>query len=156
MLEKVNKSQKYITLVVLILAISGLSGGSYLYYQTAEGIKQNTADLEIKILEMDSTIVKLENKNNTLTYALQKEQEKNGIFETQIGEISGTVGKLDKLSKTDKELLQKYSKVYFLNEHYVPDSLATITPEFLANHEAQKIHAKVWPFLEKLLLEASS
>src|SRR3989339_1352175 len=156
MLEKVNKSQKYITLVVLILAISGLSGGSYLYYQTAEGIKQNTADLEIKILEMDSTIVKLENKNNTLTYALQKEQEKNGIFETQIGEISGTVGKLDKLSKTDKELLQKYSKVYFLNEHYVPEALVLVPKEFL--YESKKeisTHAKVLPYLGGLLNAAS-
>ena len=124
MFEKGNKNQRYITLVVLILAVLGLSGGGYFYYQTATGIIQNTGYLEEKILELGS-------KNIALAEDLKKEQEKNGIFETQIGEIAGTVDTLDKLAKTDKELLQKYSKVYFLNEHYAPEALSLIPAEFL-------------------------
>lgn len=150
MLEKVNKSQKYITLVVLILAILGLSGGSYLYYQTAEGIIANTGYLEEKVMELGS-------QNIILAEELQKEQAKNGAFETQIGQIAGTVGTLDKLAKTDKELLQKYSKVYFLNEHYVPEALAQISEDFL--YESKKeawIHSKVLSYLEALLKGAKN
>lgn len=150
MLEKVNKSQKYITLVVLILAILGLSGGSYLYYQTAEGIIANTGYLEEKVMELGS-------QNIILAEELQKEQAKNGAFETQIGEISGTVGKLDKLSKTDKELLQKYSKVYFLNEHYIPEELSLIPTEFIYESKKEiKIHTKVLPNLVNLLNAAKN
>lgn len=148
MLEKVNKREKYITLVVLVLAILGLSGGSYLYYQAAEGIIANIGYLEKKVMELGGQNIALADK-------LQKEQAKNGIFETQIGEISGTVGKLDKLSKTDKEFLQKYSKVYFLNEHYVPEALAHISKDFL--YESKKevwVHSKVLSYLEALLKDA--
>jgi zinc D-Ala-D-Ala carboxypeptidase len=65
------------------------------------------------------------------------------------------VDTLEKLSKTDKELLQKYSKVYFLNEHYVPPRLKNIDKEFLFNKEKpMQIHASVDSYLEDLLEDA--
>lgn len=77
-------------------------------------------------------------------------------FSGQIEVISSTVGVLDKLSKTDKELLQKYSKVYFLNEHYVPDTLTEVDDNLVFNQGGGNllVHAQVWPFLKELLLEA--
>jgi len=150
MLEVGKKNQRYITLVVMVFAVTGLSAGGYLYYNTTQDIIQNTIYLEEKTFDLG-------NKNVLLAEELKKEQAKNGAFETQIGEISGTVGKLDKLSKTDKELLQKYSKVYFLNEHYIPESLALISKDFL--YESKKeawIHTKVLPYLEELLKGAKN
>ena len=44
----------------------------------------------------------------------EAEREKLASLEAETKEIGSTVGDLDKLSKTDPELLQKYSKVYFL------------------------------------------
>jgi D-alanyl-D-alanine carboxypeptidase len=86
---------------------------------------------------------------------LGTEVYKNTLFSGQISEIAGTIGKLDKLSKTDKELLQKYSKIYFLNENYIPESLTPIPSEFLyeTNKEMQ-IHTKVLPYLLELLKAA--
>ena len=61
------------------------------------------------------------------------------------------------MRKTDPELLQKYSKVYFLNEHYVPGELDEINSEFI--HDKSRpflIHAKVKPFLENLMRQANN
>lgn len=80
------------------------------------------------------------------------EKNKNDSFQNQINKISGTVGSLDKLSKTDKELLQKYSKVYFLNENYIPEKLVQIDKKYLYTESVPKeIHAKVEPFLNDML-----
>lgn len=148
--EGKHKYEKPVFFSVLILAIVGFSLGGYFYYGIASGIVQNTADLENKILE-------LEDRNIALTKTLKTEQQKNESFSAQIGQIAGTVGRLDKLSKTDEELLQKYSKIYFLNENYVPGLLAPIPANFIfeAGKKVQ-IHSKVLPFLESLIKAAES
>lgn len=80
------------------------------------------------------------------------EKNRNEVFSDQIKKISGTVGVLDKLSKTDKELLQKYSKVYFLNEHYIPEKIVPIEKKYLYNEDLKKsIHGKVEPYLNDLI-----
>ncbi|MEO7596994.1 MAG: M15 family metallopeptidase, partial [Candidatus Paceibacterota bacterium] len=57
---------------------------------------------------------------------------------------------------TDPELLKKYSKVYFLNEHYVPLSLRTIDPDYLSPKATNKeISSDVWPFLRDLFQNAA-
>ncbi len=148
MAEKNRKYEKQTFIAVLVIAILGFSAGGYIYYGIAKNIVQNTTDLEGKVLE-------LQDKNITLAQTLKAEQQKNGAFEYQIGQIASTVGTLDKLSKTDKELLQKYSKVYFLNENYVPESLTDIPSKYLYDKSKEtKIHTKVLPYLEDLMAEA--
>lgn len=79
-------------------------------------------------------------------------QTRVGGVEGTVGQISGTVSTLEKLSKTDPELLQKYSKVFFLNEHYVPERLVTIDPAYIYNGRTTvPIHALVWPHLKELM-----
>ncbi len=117
-------------------------------------------DAQILNLEAMMTIMKqefaLSEENRTeLTEMLDEEKDRNEEFEDQINSISGTVGKLDKLSKTDPELLQKYSKVYFLNEHYTPPKVVQISQEFrFKKDEPEYIHGQVWPYLEDLLEDA--
>lgn len=87
----------------------------------------------------------------------QMELKRNDQLAEQISGLATSVQALDKLSKTDKELLKKYSKVYFLSEHYTPERLATITPEFLyPERENLRIHSAVQNYLEQMLREASS
>ena len=51
--------------------------------------------------------------------------------------------------------MQKYSKVYFLNEHYIPEKIVPITKKYLYNEEASKsIHAQVAPYLDKMIDDA--
>lgn len=86
---------------------------------------------------------------------LRDEEERNDAMENQVRDLAGTVSDLDKLSKTDKELLQKYSKVYFLNEHYIPESLREIDKEWKYSEDRQhQLHSKVMPFFDKMLEDA--
>lgn len=85
----------------------------------------------------------------------RKEKNKNDDFQDQIKEIAGTVGDLDKLSKTDEELLQKYSKVSFLNEHYVPSDLSDIKKEYMYDESRKfEFHSDALPYLEDLIEDA--
>jgi LAS superfamily LD-carboxypeptidase LdcB len=89
---------------------------------------------------------------NALSTERQNIESKLGTVESRVGSISGTVGTLEKLSKTDPELLQKYSKVFFLNEHYAPERVSEITAKYLYREESPEvIHASVWPSLKNLL-----
>jgi zinc D-Ala-D-Ala carboxypeptidase len=77
-------------------------------------------------------------------------------FDSEVGELSGSVKTLEKLTTTDPELLQKYSKVYFLNEHYKPADLSIIKEMYdLVNGKEVSIHSDVAPFLDKLLEAAT-
>jgi LAS superfamily LD-carboxypeptidase LdcB len=150
MLNKIKNRQKYLIVIVLVLAILGIAVGGYFYYQTNEGVKQNILYLENKIFE-------LENENIALGDALVKEQQKNNDFSSQIGQLAGTVGRLDQLSKTDKELLQKYSKIYFLNENYVPENLVDIPADYVAEKGKEiKFHTKAFPYLQMMIVSAKS
>lgn len=146
---KISKANILLGLVVILVVV--LLGGSYKFYKTTE--KLNIIQTQLATTTAELVITRTDKES--LSQALYSEQQKNNLFESQIKEISGTVGTLDKLSKTDKELLQKYSKVYFLNEHYLPSDLATVTPIYVYEKErAQKIHAKALPYLEEMIKDA--
>ncbi len=84
-------------------------------------------------------------------------QDRLGGFESQVGTISGTVDILEKLKDTDREILQKYSKVFFLSEHYAPARLSRIEAEYTYDPaRPEKISAQVLPFLEKMLNAANN
>lgn len=105
--------------------------------------------------ELKTAFALSEENGSELLSMLTAEKNKNEVFEEQIGDISGTVGKLDKLSKIDPELLMKYSKVYFLNEHYAPEKISEIPPESrFKTEEPEYISAQVSPFLSDMLENA--
>jgi len=151
---KVDRSTKWnYVFVAAVLVLLGVSG--YYGWQRYVALEK---DLANKNTELSSTLERLGDLQEERDYIynnLLTEQAKNNLFEEQIKQIAGTVGDLDKLSKTDEELLQKYSRVYFLNEHYVPEALATITPEYVfEQNRVNKIHAKVLPFLNNMIKAA--
>jgi len=85
----------------------------------------------------------------------RKEKNKNEEFEDQLDDLSDVIGDLDKLSKTDEELLQKYSKVSFLNEHYIPEDTKEIDDEWkYSESKPNALHSKVMPFFEDMVEEA--
>lgn len=145
---------------ILFVVILGAIGGSYYSFvrlmalenevETLRGeISKNTALLRDEIATTSSSIAA------SLDQERQNIAEKIGSVQEQVGSISGTVGTLEKLSRTDPELLQKYSKVFFLNEHYEPERLVEIPKEHIYNEARNyKIHAAVWPRLQRLLEDA--
>ena len=94
---------------------------------------------------------------SSLAARLATEQANVAAFQNQIQTIGNTVGTLDKLSKTDSELLRKYSKVYFLNEHYAPNQLASINEKHLYhNTRPESVLADVLPNVTKMLDDAAT
>lgn len=112
--------------------------------------------------EAGATITQLENQlqekteeSITLAGELRREQQKTGHFERQLKDLSGTVGTLEKLAYTDSELLAKYSRVYFLNENYVPTRLSPIPAAFaLQKDRTYQFHADAIHYLQDLLEDA--
>lgn len=85
----------------------------------------------------------LEHENGELSDALTNAQAAIANFETQIRELSTTVGTLTKLRDTDPELLQKYSKVYFLSDTYVPRGLVGIDNKYVLDDDRDpQFHGK--------------
>ncbi len=83
-------------------------------------------------------------------------KEQLGTYQEQVGSVSSTVSTLQKLSKTDPQLLQKYSKVFFLNEYYAPARLLEIPNAYqYSDSKHLKMHADVWPYLENALSDAA-
>lgn len=117
--------------------------------------ESDLAQYDTNLDELRQALAFSEENASELAELLKEEKDRNDAFEEQIGDITGTVGKLDKLSKLDPELLMKYSKVYFLNEHYAPEALAPIATSSLARpNEPEYINARVLPFLEDMIEEA--
>lgn len=159
-------TRKDTLLLLLVLAAVGSQG--YFWWERLEA-KEARANLEIEMTTRDeelevknAVIAELSDRlemtseelDNTVN-RLEDEQERNDAMENQVRDLAGTVSDLDKLSKTDKELLQKYSKVYFLNEHYIPDSLREIDKEWKYSEDRQhQLHSKVMPFFEDMLEDA--
>lgn len=123
----------------------------------AAELASTTAAASSTIASLETELFTLKDEYGILSDDYASEAERNNDFEKQIKKISKTVGVLDKLSKTDEELLQKYSKVYFLNEHYVPESLKQIDNEWKYTETKDlKLHSKVVPYFNDMLTDAKA
>ncbi|OGY96913.1 MAG: hypothetical protein A2122_01435 [Candidatus Liptonbacteria bacterium GWB1_49_6] len=146
---------KYLTAGGIILAAVLVGFGGYRYwtlYRYNNLLEERFAESENTMLELRVWLVSSTRDNADLTQILEREIGKNNLFESQIQDISGTVGALKKLSEVDRELLKKYSKVYFLNENYVPKELTSVDAQYLFNKtKPQLIHSRMLPFLARML-----
>lgn len=154
----------------LVLAVVGSGGLGYLYYreyQTTTALTTTLAEERDRAAEaaalasttlaaLTTELQELRDDYTDLEDDYREERDRNEAFQDEIDRVTDTVRDLDKLAKLDKELLAKYSKVYFLNENYVPDKLTRIPAEhILAGKDEQFIHTDVLPFLEDLLKAAA-
>ena len=169
---KISKHTQLSTIVLSaiigVLAVTTLFVYSYMLTSLSSRVENLARELALSttlLSEKDELLLKDISATHQLTVKLsnlllqsdQITQNRFETFEEKVGEISSTVETLDKLSKTDPELLQKYSKVYFLNEHYVPERLVEIQEKYLySEREPELIHALVMPHLTNLLNAASA
>lgn len=123
-------------------------------------LHSDIASLSLNLASTTSDLnSRIDNTHSSLSTALNEEkqnvgniQQTLGNFQAQVGNISGTVNTLQKLSKTDKELLEKYSKVFFLNEYYAPARLAEVPGDYkYSDKRPIKVMTEVWPYLKNLL-----
>ena len=148
---------KYIALAgIVTLLVVGTFVYLFLELRRAKvSLVATTQELAFNLEEVNKKAVGLSDSLYVAEQQIAAIQSRVGGFEETVGSISGTVGTLEKLSKTDPELLQKYSKVFFLNEHYAPPRLAEIEKAYTYDEKRpEKIHASVRGRLEDLLEDA--
>ena len=166
------QNRKNILLIIFSLVIAGILG--YLGYQNYQ-LKQEKAAIEEELsktkAEFSATsknllgnidaikqiLVTTQDERNNFKQELFQERDIVDSMEAQVRSMTDAVGTLQKLSGIDLELLKKYSKVYFLNENYIPKNLISIPALYLYEPKKEKlILGEVWPFFQKLLDDANT
>lgn len=147
------KDSAILFFVLLLVSCGGLTYGYYRYTALTKAFAQANQTIR----ELEDSLTNTEQQRDDLSNKLLAEKSTNESFQGQIASISSTVGTLQKLKETDPQLLQKYSKVYFLNENYLPSKLIAIDKEFVFNKEKTlQFHANAERFLNNMFAKASS
>ena len=150
-MKKFSRYKLYLQPALLISIVVALILAGYVAYGYRV-LDQDLKSVEGNNMELITQLDMAKGENLNLLELTKYQQTIIDSFNGQIQSISSTVGTLDKLSKTDKELLKKYSKVYFLNENYVPATLTQVDEKYAFSDNGNfLVHAEVWPYLEKLL-----
>ncbi|MFZ2556244.1 MAG: D-alanyl-D-alanine carboxypeptidase family protein, partial [Minisyncoccia bacterium] len=142
-----------------VLAIALIAGGAYVWDQYTN-LVATRAELDVSrksISELQEKLAGAQEEHARIQDLLGRASEENAAFGQRVDELARSVNYLDKLSKTDRELLQKYSSVYFLSENFTPDPLVPINTEMLARTQGSAmIHGEIFPFLERMMRTAKT
>lgn len=113
-------------------------------------------DLEYALSQKDEEL----NVHKQLLANVQSELRKTGQsrYEMQAAaqKALDAADTFNKLNETDKELLAKYSKTYFLNEHYTPSNLVGLSSEWAWQGKDISINGDALPFLLNMLSDMKS
>lgn len=138
---------------ITIAALSGLTYGGYYI----KGIKAENNQLQEALGSTNDSLTQVKLQRDALYDQLDAERKKNGDYSSQLDQATTKVEALQRLAETDPELLQKYSRVYFLNENYKPSALTAIDTKYLFDKtKTLEVHDRVWPFLKNMLDAAAS
>ena len=148
----------------IAIILLGFGGAGYAYYLQREALTATRAEfaaatstLEAGIRDLNDRLAAADATNSDLQTLLRARTEENAAYGAKVNALASSVAQLDKLSKTDRELLQKYSAVYFLNENFIPAPLVSINPDYLTRPDSElQIHGQVNPHLEALLKAAAA
>src|SRR5882724_5172031 len=161
-----HRAQSIIRVCRTILIVEAIFFVGYQYwalYEQNQSLEKKSAGLEVSLNATEQTLAYLHQQNVGLLSGLTAAQVQNQQLGQQVtglsgavGELTGTVGTIQKLSKLDPELLKKYSRVYFLSENYIPSKLTQIDSSYLFDPTKDEyIQAQVWPFLQRMINAAS-
>lgn len=152
-------------LIAFILFVCIAAGGYWLYanWQSTEQTLNTTAERLVQTqVEASSTERELQEYIDEIEEELEETKEELRDAERTLDEFEDeyratidAVKDLNKLAQIDEELLQQYSRVYFLNENYIPERLVKIDDEWIAaGRQEQYFERRAWEFLEDLLKDA--
>lgn len=138
-------------LALIIIAIAGGAGAYSIFTNLETDI--NTKEEALK--KAQETIDQLQQENSDLLTNIEETESELDELEDEVRKLQGGLDILSRLTTIDPEILKKYSRVYFLNEHYRPDKLVLIDKKYwVPANDDEFIHKDVWPHLEELLEEA--
>lgn len=139
--------------IILIILILGFSYGGFAYHK----LQVTNADLTVSLASTTEKLTASERQKNDLLNALNDAAGKNQQFADQLTKVTQTANRLEWLNTLDPQLLQKYSKVYFLNENYTPKELSPIDSKYLFNPSRTiQINDRILPFVQQMLQAAAT
>lgn len=156
----------------VLVGIAGISvaGAGYLglfaydQYEQIEVLQQNNSNLTVQLESASTTIIELRgdlaqvrDDLEDLADDYRDERDRNEEFEGELRDLAGTLDEFERLQEIDEELLQKYSKVSFLNENYTPSRLVEINPQYVLDRPDigdEYFHAEAYEHLEDMLRRA--
>jgi len=125
--------------------------------QTKQAFSSTSEYLLLNIDTLNQLLATTTSERDNLEENLREGERVIDLMRLQIESVSGAVDTLQKLSGIDRKLLEKYSRVYFLNENYVPQMLVPIPEAYVYEPGKEKlIQGDVWRFLQMLLDDATA
>ena len=141
------------------IAILAILYGGYSYLKLSKEntvLKGDILGLRGQIGMLTQSLASTSVQLSSTTQSLEGEKNINATLEPQINQLSGSLSSLQALASIDPQLLQKYSKVYFLSDNYVPASLSPIDPEYLYDSSTPRLLLSgALPDLDALLANAN-
>ena len=155
--QSVTLSQ-WLTVAGFVLVVVAISAASWYGYA-----QLNILSAEVAKLTSDNEALRgsIADTSISLVDAINKEKQRTeaqiGGVKEQVGSISGTLTDIQKLSKTDPELLAKYSKIFFLSDTYAPARLTEIPAAYKYNAKSPlQIIPEVLQYVQKMLDDAKA
>ena len=144
-------------IILFILMAAGFTALSINIISIKSDMASSTAMFIEKNSKLQADLSLTQIRLGDLSNSLSAEQSMSSNVQQRVGNIANTVNTLEKLSKTDQELLQKYSKIYFLSENYIPSLLSNIDTQYLSDPTRNlQFHGNALPFLTKMLDDANN
>lgn len=146
--------------ILIALLVSNIMAVGFLEYRylkqgaelekTANILQEETEFLLEKLAQITA-------ERNDFEQKYIEEKSRMDSLSAQIAGIQGNVSVLQRLSQTDPELLQKYSKIYFLNENYIPKTLIQIPPDYTFDLQKEYLfYQEIWSFLQSMMISAEN
>lgn len=117
--------------------------------KTKQEFASTTEDLTTNIEAMKQLLAATNADKTTAEQGLNQQQE-------VLDSMAKTLGVYEKIVTTDRELLIKYSRVYFLSENYSPRHSIVIPASYTFETTEKMFLAEAWPFLKNMLDDANS
>lgn len=150
---------RVLTIVGITLPMLALGFG-YTYTKDQLSLHETRSQQKLSFLELEKKnllerlnnaqldITQLQSALDAATSSIEDLEKTKRRAEREIRELEETL-------ETDNELLQKYSKVFFLNEHYKPSNLKEIESKYLLNPDrVAEFHGEAMRDLERMLDDA--
>lgn len=153
-----SKKNPVLTIIFLILLIIVVYGFVRLYIENTKLIEKNK-QLDEAVKNLNDNIAQAQKEKSDLMTALQNAADKNQLFAYQLDRVTKKYNDLEWLNSVDPQLLQKYSKVYFLNENYTPKVLSPVDSKYLYDKGRSlkvQVEDRVLPFMQSMIQAAAS
>ncbi|QSH39279.1 M15 family metallopeptidase [Candidatus Kaiserbacteria bacterium] len=161
-----KKHKIHILIGIIGLCTVALIVSTYGFYSVKQENKAVSAELQHAKIQIDDLAAAIEKKDEEVEVhkellRIVRQEATDSSYDLSrmlslIESATQTVEDIKKLEEADAELLAKYSKVFFLNEHYEPAQLAYIPSELVYSDNNQQISSDVLPFLLSMTADMKS